>query len=110
MAERCLPRHNLVAQSWPKRLFDNWLNHAGPRQRNGEKSLQMKPFRDVRRWASLCLTRPVTPEVAGSSPVAPVKVPANSRIVLSGLDARSAPTTQTFSQRDPKRLKTAQNP
>src|SRR5439155_22934630 len=28
-------------------------------------------FRDVRRRASLCSTRPVTPEVAGSSPVAP---------------------------------------
>jgi hypothetical protein len=26
---------------------------------------------------------PVTPEVAGSSPVSPVKVPANQRIVLS---------------------------
>src|SRR5918995_5962475 len=32
----------------------------------------MTAFGDVRRQASLCPTRPVTPEVAGSSPVAPV--------------------------------------
>jgi hypothetical protein len=32
----------------------------------------MRPFRDVRRCTSSCRTRPVTPEVAGSSPVAPV--------------------------------------
>jgi hypothetical protein len=43
----------------------------------------MKAFRDVRRRASSCPTRPVTPEVAGSSPVAPVKSPANRHIVLS---------------------------
>jgi hypothetical protein len=42
-----------VAQSWPKRRLDDWLNHAA-------------------------LTRPVTPEVAGSSPVAPAsEVPAH---------------------------------
>jgi hypothetical protein len=29
--------------------------------------------------------RPVTPEVAGSSPVAPVKLPANQHVVLSAL-------------------------
>ncbi len=33
----------------------------------------MRLFRGVRRQASWCMTRPVTPEVAGSSPVAPVK-------------------------------------
>jgi hypothetical protein len=31
----------------------------------------MRPLRGVRRQAARCLTRPVTPEVAGSSPVAP---------------------------------------
>ena len=32
-----------------------------------------EPVQGVRRRASLCLTRPVTPELAGSSPVAPVE-------------------------------------
>ena len=62
-----------MAHSWPKRRSDVWLNHAEPRQPRGEKYLQMRPVRDVRRRASLCLARPVTPEVAGSSPVAPVE-------------------------------------
>jgi hypothetical protein len=34
-----------------------------------EKYLQIGPFRGVRRRTSPCPTRPVTPEVAGSSPV-----------------------------------------
>src|SRR5437867_5296266 len=34
----------------------------------------MRLLRDVRRGASPCPTRPVTPEVAGSSPVAPAEV------------------------------------
>jgi hypothetical protein len=50
--------------------------------RHGKKGLQMSLFKDVRRRASLCPTRPVTPEVAGSSPVAPAKVPANRRLLL----------------------------
>jgi hypothetical protein len=73
--EGCLPRHNLVARSWPKRQFDDWLNHAEPRQRGREKCLQMRPFRDVRRRASFCPTRPVTPEVAGSPPPAAPRRP-----------------------------------
>jgi hypothetical protein len=40
--------------------------------RRAKKDLQMRPFRGVRCQASLYPTRPVTPEVAGSSPVAPV--------------------------------------
>jgi hypothetical protein len=44
----------------------------------------MNACRDVRRRAWLCPTRPVTPEVAGSSPVAPVsKVPAKASSVVS---------------------------
>jgi hypothetical protein len=46
----------------------------------GEKHLQMRPFRDVRRRASSCPTRPVTPEVAGSSPVAPAEAPWGDRL------------------------------
>ncbi len=42
----------------------------------------MGPFGVVRRWPSSRPIRPVTPEVAGSSPVAPVKVPANQHLVL----------------------------
>src|SRR5918992_4183481 len=62
-----------VAHSWPKRRFEDWLNHAKRSQRQAKKCLQMTTFGDVRRRASLCPTRPVTPEVAGSSPVAPAK-------------------------------------
>jgi hypothetical protein len=35
------------------------------------------------RLYRLSLYRPVTPEVAGSSPVAPIKIPANRHIALS---------------------------
>ena len=60
-----------LAHSWPKRRLDDWLNHAERPSPQDEKCLQMGPLRGVRRRASLCRTRPVTPEVAGSSPVAP---------------------------------------
>jgi len=43
-----------------------------------EKRLQTAPFGGVCRWASSCPIRPVTPEVAGSSPVAPVESPVNT--------------------------------
>ena len=62
-----------VAHSWPKRRFDDWLNHTEWRSLRGGKGLQMSAFREVRRRAASCPTRPVTPEVAGSSPVAPVE-------------------------------------
>jgi hypothetical protein len=67
----CLPRQVSVAHSWPKRRLDDPLNHAVRRTPEGGKYLQMRPFRGVRRQSSVSLTRPVTPEVAGSSPVAP---------------------------------------
>ena len=44
----------------------------------------MRLFGFARRWTSLCLTRPVTPEVVGSSPVAPVETSCNSALLLSG--------------------------
>ena len=44
----------------------------------------MRLFGFARRWTSLCLTRPVTPEVLGSSPVAPVETSCNSALLLSG--------------------------
>jgi hypothetical protein len=69
----------------------------------------MTTFGEVRRRASLCLTRPVTPEVAGSSPVAPVKVLQIGCCVVSS-DAESWPTTQTCVRASPKRSKTAQEP
>ena len=55
-----------------------------------EKPLQTRPFRDVCREASLCLPRPVTPEVAGSSPVAPVLSPPVSSPGVSGALRRPA--------------------
>ena len=65
-------RQHLVAHSWPKRRLDDWLNHAVPRRLPSHKALQMIPFAGTRRQTSSCPIRPVTPEVAGSSPVAPV--------------------------------------
>jgi hypothetical protein len=62
-----------VARSWPKRRSHDWLNHAERGRRSGEKCLQTSPFTGARRRASFYPIRPVTPEVAGSSPVAPVK-------------------------------------
>jgi len=32
-----------VAHSWPKRRFEDRLNHAEPQQPDREKCLQMKP-------------------------------------------------------------------
>ncbi len=54
--------------------------------------------------------RPVTPEVAGSSPVAPVKVPANRRILLSAQtpDRGQLHTLSTESTRNGQ--KTAETP
>jgi hypothetical protein len=61
-----------MAHSWPKRRLDDWLNNAETMSLRSEKHLQMSLFRGVCRGASSCPSRPVTPEVAGSSPVAPV--------------------------------------
>ncbi len=50
--------------------------------------------------------RPVTPEVAGSSPVAPVKVLANRRIVLSEKTSDPGRLHRFCSPGDPKRPET----
>src|SRR6266545_8188445 len=76
-------RQHLVAHSWPKRRLEDWLNHAALGWLSSQKTLQMRLFRGVRCLASWCPTRSVTPEVAGSSPVAPVQIPANWHIALS---------------------------
>jgi len=70
-----LPRETrfFVAHSWPKRRLDDWVNHAEQGGVEGEKHLQMSVFGDERRRVLWHPIRPVTPEVAGSSPVAPVK-------------------------------------
>src|SRR5437667_4316392 len=73
-------RGPLVAQ----RRSDDWLNHAERSQPRSEKRLQITSFRRVRHRASLCPTRAVTPEVAGSSPVAPAsKFPCKQEFLLS---------------------------
>jgi hypothetical protein len=51
--------------------------------RTGTKYLLQRVIQGGSRPWRLRLYRPVTPEVAGSSPVAPVKVPANRHVVLS---------------------------
>jgi hypothetical protein len=65
-------RQHLVAHSWPKRRLDDWLNHAVPSWLSSHKTLQMSPLAGTRRQTSSRPIRPVAPEVAGSSPVAPV--------------------------------------
>jgi hypothetical protein len=78
-ARRCPRRQDSVAHSWPKRRLGDWLNHAERERPRGEKCLQMTPFGDDRPHVSLCLTRPVTPEVAGADWAAPTRkaVPAS---------------------------------
>src|SRR6266542_1498231 len=87
---RCLERQVSVAHSWPKRRFDVWLNHAEPAWRPSKKYLQMMMLRGVRRQALRCLTRPVTPEVAGSSPVAPALYTSHLQGFLVGAFRRTA--------------------
>jgi len=73
-----------VAHSWLKRRFEDWLNCAERSPPRDKRRLQMNSFRDVRRVSSSYPTRPVTPEVAGSSPVAPVsEPPGNGRFSLA---------------------------
>jgi hypothetical protein len=52
-------------------------------QRPGRKALLSRGIPAYPRAAHKRHDRPVTPEVAGSSPVAPVESPANSHVVLS---------------------------
>jgi hypothetical protein len=66
-----------AAHSWPKRRSQDLCNHAAQVRRSHKNVLQMSEFEVARRQTSLYPNRPVTPEVAGSSPVAPaLKVPA----------------------------------
>ncbi len=81
-------RGPLVAQTSIGRL----AQPCGAEPTRSRKYLQMTLFRGVRRRASLCPTRPVTPEVAGSSPVAPVSQNAcksNSFVVCLGANSCS---------------------
>ncbi len=78
-----------MARSWPKRRSEDWLNHAESGRAQAQKFLQMLPFCDVRRCASSSPTRPVTPEVAGSSPVAPVPVQAVPDVLEARASARA---------------------
>jgi hypothetical protein len=64
--------------------------------RSARKCLLQPVIPGRSRLCRLTLYRPVTPEVAGSSPVAPVKNPCKLACYVVGLDARSKPTTQTF--------------
>ena len=69
---------------WPKRRLDNWRNHAERTRRRDENRLQMSRFRGVCCRASSCPIRPVTPELAGSSPVAPVLTHALAAVLHLG--------------------------
>jgi hypothetical protein len=85
-----------VAQTLSGRL----AQPCGGEAARSEKSLQMSPFGGVRRRAWLSPTRPVTPEVAGSSPVAPAKIPANEYyFALSSLTPGRCRLHTLFSER-----------
>src|SRR6266536_3859172 len=77
--------NSLISHLWPKRRLKDPRNHVERRPLQSEDALQTTPFRRDRAWPSSHPTRPVTPEVAGSSPVAPVllKYLQISRFVLS---------------------------
>jgi hypothetical protein len=94
------------------------LNDPNPRQRRtaaesgrgaGTAGAKRDPGAPRRDPFSLVhpLTRPVTPEVAGSSPVAPRKNPCKVACCVVRLDAKSAPTTHNFLDATRKRPKTA---
>jgi hypothetical protein len=74
-ASRCVVHEDKI--SWPTHGPNvGWTIGSTMRCRpdsRAEKPLQMWPFRGVRSRASWRPTRPVTPEVAVSSPVAPVR-------------------------------------
>jgi hypothetical protein len=99
-----------VAHSWPKRRLDDWLNQAEASRPPRGKRLQMSLFGGVRRRPSYCLNRPVTPEVAGSSPVAPAKVPANRQVVLSQQTPDLRRLHRPFRGKTRNGQKTARNP
>jgi hypothetical protein len=82
-AER-LKASRSVAHSWAKRRFKDLRNQAAWAQLQGEKALQMREIEEVYRQTSLYLKRPVTPEVAGSSPVAPAQEVPGNRHFLAG--------------------------
>jgi hypothetical protein len=74
-----------AAHWWPKRREQDLRNHAAQLRRKHTNALQMNEFEVARRQASLHPKRPVTPEVAGSSPVAPVfEVPARGDFFFAG--------------------------
>jgi hypothetical protein len=75
-------------------------------QSQGRKALLTPGIPAYPRSARKRHDRPVTPEVAGSSPVAPVKLPANGSIVLSGKAQRSTRLHKTRVRAGPNRPKT----
>src|SRR5436190_10578180 len=79
-------------------------------QRDGLRALLLSEIPAYPRSARKRHDRPVTPEVAGSSPVAPVKVPANRPIPLSAqtLDRGQLHTLSIESTRNGQ--KTAETP
>ena len=89
-----------MAHSWPERQEDDRRSHAACRAFERETALQMKAFVTVRRRPWLSLTRPVTPEVAGSSPVAPVsRSTCNKRRSNRG-GSSAVSSTAAFTPRD----------
>ena len=91
----------LVAQTSRGRLAQPC--EAGSRP--GRKCLQMRPFGELRRRPSLCPTRPVTPEVAGSSPVAPV----SRKCLQTGMSCCLNRTRASLRGRNPWPKRSARN-
>jgi hypothetical protein len=60
-----------LVHTWSKRRLNEWLNHAAQMWIRTQKAQQIGRFTLARRPLTTRPIRPVTPEVAGSSPVAP---------------------------------------
>jgi hypothetical protein len=72
---------------------------CGIESRKAREAAPIERLRSHRRQSSRASKWPVTPEVAGSSPVAPVKSPANLHVVLSGWTPPGRRLHTTFSTR-----------
>jgi len=67
-----------------------------------EKAQQTMLFEAARRRPSLSPTRPVTPEVAGSSPVAPVKRPCKTAYFVVTFENPIGRSGSKRSERNPR--------
>jgi hypothetical protein len=95
--QTCLVRQHLVVHSWSKRRFDDRLNHAEQfltETKNARKRGQSKWLAIGRRDARVGLSRRRSRVRVPSLPS--LEVPANKRVLLSGLETIRRPTAQSW--------------